>query len=569
MFQTLILVTSLGLSIVAGALWTYAVRNMARRKSWILSPASHHVHGRAIPRLGGVAVFVTFISFYAASATLGLNPMWREQLPVVLPATMLFGVGLLDDICGLTARIKLSFQVCAAIWLFAEHIQLFQTLPVGIRFLPNPVAFLASLLGTIAWVVLVTNAFNLIDGLDGLAAGATVFSLITLCGLAMADHNFGVQFATLILGGAVLGFLRFNFNPASIFLGDSGSLFLGFMLSGLALQPRHAAAPTFVAIAIPLLSFGVPIVDTCVSVVRRFLGDKPLFSPDKDHIHHRLLKLGLTQRQAVFILYGACGVCSLLSLFLLYPNRPVVGLVLVIVAILGVVGIQSLGYQEFYEISRVAHRWLEQKKVIANDIAIRKTVQALKGCKSWPELSRTLDTMLQIGEFDSYVLALKDGFTSSRELRDGIVVDRAQADRSNGNRFFERKEGAWSFAVDLRSSAMSPVGSFTIGRACSARSMLIDLNLVLTEVRPALSSVCTRLQGLNRRLGERSATKSRALGLINSPVISLSAESAKMAIPLVGKAASESVGVVPPEKLRRAIARDADGNGRETGGRVQ
>src|SRR5437660_12732172 len=183
---------------------------------------------------------------------------------------------------------------------------------------------------TILWVLAITNAFNLIDGLDGLAAGSALFSTLVAFVVALLNGHSLVTVMTIALAGAILGFLRYNFNPATIFLGDSGSLFIGFMLSALALAGAQKT-PTIVAVAIPVVSFGLPVLETLLSVVRRFLSGQPLFAADRGHIHHRLLELGFSQRQVVLILYVVSAVCGLLSLFLLYPSGPMVGIGLFVI----------------------------------------------------------------------------------------------------------------------------------------------------------------------------------------------------------------------------------------------
>ena len=452
-------------------------------------PAKHHIHRIGIPRLGGVAIFVAFSLLFALGAVTGTNAQWRRQIIVFAPAAMLFLVGLVDDFRCLPAKLKLVFQIVGGIFLFVMHVRLFET--TNLHVMSVNIAPSVSFLATIAWVVLVTNAFNLIDGLDGLAAGAALFSITALFGLALADHDAGVAFTTLLLGGAVLGFLRYNFNPATIFLGDSGSLFLGFMLSGLALQPKNAAAPTLVAVATPLLSFGVPVTETVVSVIRRFLGGKSLFAPDRNHIHHRLLKLGFSQRQAVIILYAVCAGCALLSLFL-RSNRPLVGLILVVAGTIVCFGIQSLGYLEFSEFTRLAQRGVEQKKIIPNNIAIRNVAQMLNGCKSWPEVTKALDLLLRIGEFDSYALLLKDEITVRRVLIKGAVRDNASPDDWLGNG--THGSAKWAVTMDLHVGNSRRFGCFSIGRVFRRRNLFVDMNLVFGKLEPALSRACERIK---------------------------------------------------------------------------
>src|SRR5258708_9948174 len=164
---------------------------------------------------------------------------------------------------------------------------------------------------TILWVLAITNAFNLIDGLDGLAAGSALFSTLVAFVVALLNGYSLVTVMTIALAGAILGFLRYNFNPATIFLGDSGSLFIGFLLSALALAGAQKA-PTIVAVAIPVVSFGLPILETSLSILRRLISGRPVFTADREHIHHKLLQHGLTHRQVVIVLLPASPLSPLL-----------------------------------------------------------------------------------------------------------------------------------------------------------------------------------------------------------------------------------------------------------------
>ena len=230
---------------------------------------------------------------------------------------------------------------------------------------------------TVLWVLAITNAFNLIDGLDGLAAGSALFSTLVAFVVALLNGYSLVTVMTIALAGAILGFLRFNFNPATIFLGDSGSLFIGFVLSALALQGAQKA-PTIVAVAIPVVSFGLPILETALSIVRRLISGRPVFTADREHIHHKLLQHGMTHRQVVILLYGVSAIFALLSLFLLWPTGSSLGLVLAVLGIGIWIGVQHLGYLEFGELARVAHRTLDQPQIFVNNLAIRRATEELK-----------------------------------------------------------------------------------------------------------------------------------------------------------------------------------------------
>jgi UDP-GlcNAc:undecaprenyl-phosphate GlcNAc-1-phosphate transferase len=217
-------------------------------------------------------------------------------LRVLLPATGLFLVGLLDDLKDMKAITKLPAQVAGGCSLFYSglHFMCFHwhAAPVWVN---SGIC----LLTTVFWVVLVCNAINLIDGLDGLAFGAALFSMLTIFTVAVVQVRGGVAVAT-VLAGSMLEFLLFNFNPAFIFLGDSGSQFVGFMLAGFVLAEAQNLQIAMHAVAVPLFSLAVSLVDTSLSVLRRFLSGRSLFGADREHIHHNLLELGLMQRQVTW-----------------------------------------------------------------------------------------------------------------------------------------------------------------------------------------------------------------------------------------------------------------------------
>jgi UDP-GlcNAc:undecaprenyl-phosphate GlcNAc-1-phosphate transferase len=228
-------------------------------------------------------------------------------------------VGLADDLLGLSYRWKLAAQVVGASWIWycGFRIEIVSN-PLGgwleIEMLSFPL--------TVLWIVGITNAVNLIDGLDGLATGIALITTIAVAVIAFVRAELGLTAASVALAGSLLGFLRFNFNPARIFLGDSGSMFLGFVLAVMSMRGSQKG-PTIVAIFVPMLVLGLPLLDTGLAVVRRLwrlhhrgarsdsatyryvlsnLGE--VFLPDREHIHHRLLQVGLSHRRAVLVLYG-------------------------------------------------------------------------------------------------------------------------------------------------------------------------------------------------------------------------------------------------------------------------
>jgi hypothetical protein len=254
----------------------------------------------------------------------------------------------------------------------------------------------------VAWVVAITNAFNLIDGLDGLAAGSAFFSTLIVFVIALLQGSLLIATLAAALAGSILGFLRYNFNPASIFLGDSGSLYIGFMLCSAALAGSQKSS-TMVAVAIPVVSFGLPILDVSIAILRRFLRGRPLFEGDAEHIHHKLLKRGFSHRDAVLILYGVSAMFGLLSL-LLYPSGSLIVLVLAVIGLGVFFGLQQLRYHEFSELQRIAERTINQKRVIANNIAIRRAAEDLESCRTLTQIGAVMTDYLEPIGFDGFTL---------------------------------------------------------------------------------------------------------------------------------------------------------------------
>lgn len=288
---TLLPVFALVLSLVV----TPWVIRLAHRLGAMDEPDQRKMHAFPMPRLGGLAVYLAFISTLLITQPL-TTPLWG----LVCGATLIVLLGMWDDVRGISPWLKFTGQIVAALTL----------IPFGIHFefLTNPfggIVFLG-LWGiplTVFWLVAVTNAVNLIDGLDGLASGTALIASLTLAVVAFTLGNVPVVAVTLILAGAILGFLRYNFHPARVFLGDTGSMFLGFTLATLAVMGLTKGA-TALSVIIPVVILGIPLTDTAFAVLRRFRNKKPIFYPDKGHLHHRLLGAGLTHRGAVLTMYG-------------------------------------------------------------------------------------------------------------------------------------------------------------------------------------------------------------------------------------------------------------------------
>ncbi|HYV05986.1 MAG TPA: MraY family glycosyltransferase [Blastocatellia bacterium] len=478
---------------------TRTVRNVAIARGWVSAPSSsRHIHTASIPRLGGIAIFAAFalvagvLAAFPAMRGGDVKFSARTILYILIPGTLVFLLGLFDDLHPVRPAIKFAVQAVAATLLFFGGFRVFQ---LPLLFGSHSLGWLA-LPVTIIWVLWITNAFNLLDGIDGLAAGSSLFSTLTVFVVSLVSGDLLVSSLTLALAGAILGFLRFNFNPATIFLGDCGSLFIGFMLSALALAGAQKT-PTIVAVAIPVVSFGLPVLETVLSVIRRYLSGQPLFAADRGHIHHKLLDRGFSQQQVVWILYVVSAACGLLSLFLLYPSGPTVGVVLFVIGVGIWVGVQHLGYHEFVELRRVASRTMEQKKIIVNNLAIRRASRALSKAHTFDEIREALHDGFRNNDFDGYRLQLYpvsrkrlplDGGSSKRLLSPTLSWGKpaASLNRTGGPE--------WKLTLELAASSKRKLGSLLIHREYSNRQLLIDINLLFSGFNVALADACERAQ---------------------------------------------------------------------------
>lgn len=314
------------LSALGGTLLlTPAAERIAVKFHAIDKPNERKVHQKPIPLWGGLAIAAAAIASIIIAVVIFpsvrqmLDPRLIKNLLGILTAGILILIlGMVDDKISVPAKIKLLVQIFAAIILirFGVAITFLNVPGMGLVYLPAWLSWGA----TIFWIVGLTNAINLLDGLDGLLAGvSTIFALLFFI-VALLKGQYITALLMMGLAGSSLGFLRYNFNPARIFMGDTGSLFLGLMYSSLSIIGALKVTTT-VALFIPLLIMGLPVLDTSFAIIRRFLSKKPIFSPDKEHIHHKLLAKGLTQKQAVFFIYIICGTLGAigLSLVLIIP----------------------------------------------------------------------------------------------------------------------------------------------------------------------------------------------------------------------------------------------------------
>src|ERR1017187_2581266 len=342
---------SLALLAISALLLTLAftpiVRTVSARLGWLDQPDPRKVHLAPVPRTGGVAILggyaVAFlILFYSPlggsrAVDAALPGVWA-LLPAVLVA---FATGLLDDVFGLKPWMKILGQIIAAALACNANVQIHAVAGHSIASTWWHVPI------TILWLVACSNAFNLIDGLDGLAVGVGLCATATIFLSATLSGNYALALVTAPLLGALLGFLPYNVNPASIFMGDCGSLTVGFLLGCFGVIWSQKSA-TLLGMTAPLLALAIPLLDTSLAIARRFLRDQPIFGADRGHIHHRLLARGFTPRRVAYVFYAAAGTVAGLSLILGSAANHVAGIVLVAFCAFVWLAVQYLGYEEFH-----------------------------------------------------------------------------------------------------------------------------------------------------------------------------------------------------------------------------
>ena len=325
-------------------LLTPIVRDLFRRWGAVSQPGDpRNIHDRPIPRVGGVAIALSYALAFAClfAVKLRAGSLIREYFDLVErispAAIIIFGIGLVDDLAGLKPSQKLLGEIIAGGFAWWAGIRIEAV--GGFHFAP----WLGPPL-TILWVVACTNAINLIDGIDGLAAGIGLFATCTSLISALMRNEISFGLAVVPLAGCLLGFLRYNFNPATIFLGDSGSLLIGFLLGCFGVVWSQKAS-TMLGMTAPLIALSVPLLDTTLAITRRFLNRKPIFAADRGHIHHRLLDRGLTQRKVALTLYACSAIGAVCSIVM--SNQNITGVVVLVFCLMMWVGIQQLGYVEF------------------------------------------------------------------------------------------------------------------------------------------------------------------------------------------------------------------------------
>ena len=326
------IIAAFAIAAVLSYFFTPPVKNFAHKVGAIDVPKdARRMHKKPIPRLGGLAIYGGFLC-----SILIFGQLDETMLCVLLGAAIIVALGIFDDVLALGAKLKFVVQIVAAaipvcignlqIGLFTNLNPLSDTPFVHLGILAVPV--------TIIWIVGITNAVNLIDGLDGLAVGVSSIAAITMLAVALLTGNMPIAITMAALAGACIGFMPYNLNPAKIFMGDTGSTFLGYMLATVSIMGLFKFYAV-ISFAVPFLILGLPIFDTANAIRRVAAGRSPM-SPDRGHVHHKLIDMGFNQKQAVAILYAISATLGLTAVVLTSSGevKAIVLLLAVLAAIL-------------------------------------------------------------------------------------------------------------------------------------------------------------------------------------------------------------------------------------------
>ena len=391
-------------SFVLCILLTPLLRNFALRFHYVDEPDfERKSHTVPVPRIGGIPVVLAHAASIGALLLIvdGENTasgLHVSLLRAMLPAgALVFFIGLLDDLFGLKPSQKLAGQIVAAAlgcWagLYREGAE-------GL-FAGN----VWGLMAIVIWLVGCSNSFNLIDGADGVASGIGVFGALTMAAAGIVYGDPGLVLAMAPLAGALLGFLRFNFHPASIFLGDCGSLWIGFVLGGYGVIWSQQSS-TFLGAFAPVMALSIPLLDMTLAVARRFISGKAIFTADAGHIHHRLLNRGLTVRRVALVLYAASALAGLSSLLLTASGNSVAAIVVISFCAAGCIGIRYVRYPEFGIAARLLFEGSVRRQV-QSEISLSRYEQMLRASRSPDECWRVVQALAQEFGFTHELLRL-------------------------------------------------------------------------------------------------------------------------------------------------------------------
>lgn len=419
-------------SILASLVITPGVIRLAEHHGLYDQPTGgRRVHTRPVPRLGGIPVFAaTLLALAVAEATVGGGVLREAEFQrflraVLLGGGILFLVGLVDDLRGVSPRVKMGAQAVAGIVFWQAGLRL-ESLVFG----PEMGATMGwiSLPLTVAWVVVVTNAFNLVDGLDGLASGIGLVALASVVATAVLLGRPEVLVVSVALLGALLGFLRYNYRPARIFLGDSGSLLIGCMLAMLSVYGVSSGATAALSVT-PLFALAVPLMDTVLAVLRRWLRGVPFHAADRRHIHHQLLARGLTHLRAVVVLHVVAFSVAVVGLLVAFAPRTATNLAIGAGGLLSAVSflLWSMGYLKYHEFTEalavLAWGPRRMRRVIQDRIHARDVAEVINVAQTLREVNAILaDNASNFGFLEMAVCLEGDAHRRPIVIENGAIL---------------------------------------------------------------------------------------------------------------------------------------------------
>lgn len=489
------LLLTFALALVCSVMATFWVRDLGFRLGIVDHPDGfRRMHGQAIPRVGGIAVCLGAALAILIPVALGLEAEWMSQaipsalVPLALGALVIFVLGLVDDIRDLSALTKFGVEVAVAVGLYWAGLRVGSVSLSDTMVVTLPAAVDLTL--TVFWFVGMANAFNLIDGHDGVAGGVALLALATISYAAVLNGNTPVAIPALALSGAVLGFLLFNLPPASVFLGDAGSLFLGFSLAGLGLVAvRGGGEAGSVPVLVPTLALGLPVLDTSLAIFRRFLRGDPVFRPDRGHIHHRLRDMGYPKTVVTLVMWGLAGIFSLVAVMLLTRDPMLTGVGLTLAATVSLVAVRWLETPEIMELGRAVQRAFVQRHTIAQNVRLRDAVQLLGTATTATELDEALDHAFRDSHCDHIELWVPGDW-------EAVLAPHPRFDRESfGVSWKAGEEDAselWEISVTLELSTPK-VGRLSLRYVNPGTDALAHVDSIVRKLRPALCAALDRV----------------------------------------------------------------------------
>ena len=474
-----------GVAALVTALWVPPLMRLAQRVG-----ALDDTRSPPVPRIGGwalaigsvLALLLVGVIFDPTGLTLRSAP---ESLgAVALGATAMLILGAVDDVRPVRAAPKLLVQVAVALGVYAlgVRVELVSVLPGGLGLGP-----VLGAVATVVWLVGIANAFNLLDGADGVAAGSAFFAATAVFMMSVALGHPAIGLIAAALAGSLLGFLPFNFPPARAYLGDSGSLVIGFLLAGLAVE-GSTKGPTLVAIALPLVAFAVPVFDTTITLLRRLVRGRPLFERDESHVHHRLAQVGFSPRQVAGMIYAASALVALVSMLFLNPNARSYGVALLVFGAGVWLTARYLRLHELNELARLARRGALQPRKVAMNVGLRRAAERLEGASRFEDILAGVEALFDHTDFDEVILVAfapgeRRGSSRAWQLREGRFTEGWPA----------RGHDEWEVTCPFDGDGWS--GELRLRRRLGRRSLLLDFNLLLEIVQPALEDAAHRTPG--------------------------------------------------------------------------